>query len=104
MELAGHPVAGLEAIWCGHNRPRHPADALAGLSGAIQTRGTDVNECGIDDGRHASYRIDGGGRPRPPGRGGGEAAARGEGRLEEVEKTSDIWGSAWDFVGSCDLT
>ena len=32
------------------------------------------------------YRVD-----PSPGRGGGEAAARGEGRLEPVQKDADIW-------------
>jgi len=27
-----------------------------------------------------------------------------QGRLEEVKKTWDIWGSAWEFAGTCELT
>ena len=34
----------------------------------------------------------------PPGRGGGEAAARGEGRFKAVQKNADIWGLIWGNV------
>src|SRR6185437_4525434 len=33
--------------------------------------------------------------PFPPGRGGGVAAARGEGRFKAVQKNADIWGLIW---------
>jgi hypothetical protein len=64
MELAGRPTVGLDAPL---NRLIEPDNA---------------NGIGIREGRKVS----------PPGRGGSEAAARGEGRFKAVQKNADIWG------------
>ena len=44
-------------------------------------------------------RPNAGRRPRPHGRDGGAAAARGQGRLDDVWRTSDIW--AWNHAERC---
>src|ERR1700722_2658170 len=52
-----------------------------------------IRGCALEPSNHAGRSsAKRGQRPRPPGRGGGAAAVRGEGRLEEVEKTCDKTG------------
>ena len=64
MGVAGRPAAGLDAMWAASDR--------------------------IGILRSGSFVITGPKAP-PPGRGGGEAAVRGEGRLEAVQKSPDLF-------------
>ena len=94
MEVAGRRAAGLQASYGSWIRSFAPTPMFSSSAGwdlkklnpNKQVSAVEISIC--REGR----------RPRPPGRGGGAVAVRGEGRLEAVQRSPDLF-----HVGAVDL-